>query len=566
MDKRWLELGCLCLVILTLSCGAIAAADPVAVPRLRVDAREQHTLDPRLFGQFLERPSWGETGPEFFADAQGRLPAEIIGMLRDMRIPIVRFPGGTDIDYMDWTDMVANVPGRAAAERPVSTGHTGEKVTNRFGYDEYFRLAGELRWDTILVVNFLDALAKRKPLADAARHAAGLVAYVNAPVGAKLPAGMPDWPALRAKNGHPEPYGVKIVQIGNEWWCGRFPQEVKKACGGDDTARLAPWYRECIIAYADALRAVDPTIDLIIDARLGAKDLDEAVLADPEIRKRVLYAALHRYAPWGVKEAQRDGASVPLATLTPAESWLALAATPGCYEAGICTAFGDGLRVPRDLGYKIVATEWNWNGWVEKELNLGPGVDWRHAAAIGAAGFLHGLLRQGDAVSIANQSMLLGHRWGIAAIMAAKEGKFPVHYNAQGAVTTFYNRHHGGRLLALVASGVPSLPQPYTLGAASPIPQVALLDALATRREKAVFVHVINRALDTDLSAEIDLTTFKPADGPALWHLLEPVPLAQLQSKKVVMAERRETALIAAGTVRLTFPPRTISILEVSVP
>ena len=52
-------------------------------------------------------------------------------------------------------------------------------------------------------------------LADIA-HIAGLVAYCNAPLGAKLPKGMPDWPAVRAKNGHPEPYNVRIWEIGNE--------------------------------------------------------------------------------------------------------------------------------------------------------------------------------------------------------------------------------------------------------------------------------------------------------------------------------------------------------------
>lgn len=50
-------------------------------------------------------------------EGQVRLPAEIVGMRRNMRIPIVRFPSGTDIDHIDWTDMVSNVPGRAAASR-----------------------------------------------------------------------------------------------------------------------------------------------------------------------------------------------------------------------------------------------------------------------------------------------------------------------------------------------------------------------------------------------------------------------------------------------------------------
>ena len=70
--------------------------------------------------------------------------------------------------------------------------------------------------EPIIVVNFSQACQGSKPLGEAALEVSGLVAYCNAKQGAKLPSGMPDWPAVRAKNGHPEPYGVKYWQIGNE--------------------------------------------------------------------------------------------------------------------------------------------------------------------------------------------------------------------------------------------------------------------------------------------------------------------------------------------------------------
>jgi len=35
---------------------------------ISVESRELHRVDARLFGQFLERPSWGETGPEIATD------------------------------------------------------------------------------------------------------------------------------------------------------------------------------------------------------------------------------------------------------------------------------------------------------------------------------------------------------------------------------------------------------------------------------------------------------------------------------------------------------------------
>jgi alpha-L-arabinofuranosidase len=302
--------------------------DPICI---RVESKELHKVDRRIFGQFLERPSWGETGPEIAAGTNGNLSADVVELLRGMKIPIVRFPGGTDIDYTDWTDMVSNVPGRAP-ERPVTTGHQGHKVTNRFGFDEYLNLAADLKWDSILVVNLLDGVAKKKPLADAARHAAGLVAYANAPVGAKLPEGMPDWPAVRAKNGHPAPYGVKIFQLGNEWWCGRFPQEVKKVLGSDKADVLLPWYRECLIAYVDAMRAVDPAIEFIADAQVGFP-IEAQLYADPEIKKRVRYLTHHFYSPFGsAMDAKLDGKPVPRESMKPSDWWLAWATMPGFFD------------------------------------------------------------------------------------------------------------------------------------------------------------------------------------------------------------------------------------------
>lgn len=535
------------------------ARDPI---RIRVEAKELHRVDRRLFGQFLERPSWGETGPEIATDTNGALSAEVVDMLRAMQIPIVRFPGGTDVDYIDWTDMVANVPGRAP-ERPVTQGHQGHKVTNRFGYDEYLRLAADLKWDSILVVNFLDALAKRKPLAEAARHAAGLVAYANAPVGAKLPEGMPDWPAVRAKNGHPAPYGVKIFQIGNEWWCGRFPQEVKKALGTDKADELVPWYRECLIAYVDAMRTVDPSIEFIADAQTGFS-VEAQLYADPEIRKRIRYLTHHFYSPFGsVMDAKLDGKPVPRESVKPSDWWLAWATMPGFFDdAGNCQGFGSGLTT---YGYEIVSTEWNWNGWGGREVRLGDGLDWRHAAAIGCAGFLNGLLRHADVIHIANQSMLVGHSWGIAAIRVDPTGKMPAHYNAQGAATTFYNLHHGDRLLAIQTTNVPVVAQPYQINWPHARPRVALLDVVATRSDKAIFVHVVNRSFDADLEAELDLSVLAPPDGKAVQYLLEGTPEDQVAVRKAWMTERRQPVAVTGGKARVVFPRRSASIMEIPV-
>jgi hypothetical protein len=58
----------------------------------------------------MEWPSWGEIGPEatVIPDAHNLRP-EAKQLLRRMRVPLARLPGATDIDYIDWLDMIVQM-------------------------------------------------------------------------------------------------------------------------------------------------------------------------------------------------------------------------------------------------------------------------------------------------------------------------------------------------------------------------------------------------------------------------------------------------------------------------
>ena len=120
-----------------------------------------HEVDSRLFGQFMERPSWGEIGPEAAViPGTHRLRPEAMQLLRQMRIPIARFPGGTDVDYTNWLDMIDNVPGREGG-RPITVGHQGDRVTNHFGYDEFLKFCEELEVEPCLVLEVIIKVANQ---------------------------------------------------------------------------------------------------------------------------------------------------------------------------------------------------------------------------------------------------------------------------------------------------------------------------------------------------------------------------------------------------------------------
>ena len=509
-----------------------------------------HPIDSRLFGSFMERPGFGgETGPEgALIPGTHQLQPAVVNLLREMQVPIVRFPGGANVDFIDWRDMISNIPGREAA-RPVSTGFTQDKVTNNFGYDEFLQLRQELGWEAIIVVNFRDGLLKVKPLDEAARHAAGLVAYCNAPVGAKLPAGMPDWPAIRAKNGHPAPYNVKCWQIGNETWA--FHKKATKVAPDNTDG----YYADCVLAYVRAMLAIDPTLEFIVDGGNGGE------LARQKMPQKIQHLVFHSYMPWTIKEARRNGEPVPIESLSADEIWRAWVATPGFNKEGLAVFHDRLIPEARQRGTKVAVTEWNWNGGWQ---NGGAALDSSFAKGVGAAGFVHALMRAGDVIEIGCQSILVGHNWGgIDAIMADREGQNEPYYIPSGQVMALYAAHHGSQLLALKETGVPSYEQPLELGHIRSNPKVAYLDALVTANEQTVYFHVINRHFDQAMTMTLDATACGPLAEKARLFVLEgrlddrPGPGEQTQVSHIT-----ESAIPGGPVITLRVPARSVSCLE----
>ncbi|MBE9138063.1 hypothetical protein IQ254_12830 [Nodosilinea sp. LEGE 07088] len=523
-------------------------------------------VNKRLFGHFLERASWGEPGPEnSLQPGTQKIQPEAVDLMRQMNIPIIRFPAGTDVDFIDWRDLISNVPGRAP-ERPVTVGHSGHEITNQFGLDEYFQLRDELGVETILVTNFLDAVSAKVPLGEAALKAAGLVAYANAPVGAALPDAMPDWPAVRAKNGHPEPYNVEYLQIGNEVFGRKFRRRVREGTGLTEPAELSQWYLQCLKAYIDAIDAVDPTINLIIDGVMG-DDIERTILADATIRDRVKYAAFHVYAPGGVSEVTQAGNVVPAGTLSASDWWQALVAMPGAVgEDGMMLAFRNRIKFARSLGYKVAVTEWNWNGWGFEDLDLPPEVNWRLASGIGTAGFLNGLMRQGNEIEMACQSMLVGTTWDITSIRVDPTGQRLPYFLPQGQMTLFYNNYHGSTVLAVEPTNVLSYRQPFKIGWASrPEHNVAYVDLVATADEQTIYLHALNRSLDQDLSITLDFSEFSHVGNSVTHHLFaERHPQHQEDENQQLGAITHRSFPIQGQVIHTTLPQQSVSIFAIS--
>ena len=539
------------LLVLLAAGGAFAQADRAAVRPIRVTVRDKvlHRIDPRLFGQFMERPSWGEIGPEgALVPGTNRLQPAAREMIRRMRIPIVRFPGGTDADYTDWLDMIDNVPGRSPA-RPVTVGHKGHKVTNRFGYDEFLQLCEELEMKPILVVNFRRGLLGEGGVEDGAAHAARLAAYCNAPVDAELPERLGAWAKLRAANGRRKPYGVGCFQIGNETW--------------GFAGKVSPdRYVRAVRAYIDALRAVDRDMQIIVDgcpAKLAGR-------VHKELGRRIDYFAVHHYQPWAMREAFRGEKRVDVASLSPRDIWYAWVTVPAVDADGQCVFEKPELDQARRLGYKVAMTEWNWNGWWADGARAAARLNSALAKGLGAAGMLHAIMREGDLIALATQSMLIGNSWSIHAIHADSTARTPPYMMPSGQVTSLYCRHHGSRRLAIDLADVPRYDQPYRLAGIRAAKGAAQVDILATRSEEALFLHAINRHFDATLRVRVDSSALSAKPGrKGTHHVLTgrlPDRLGRDEEPPAAHVLQQELP-IRDGIFEVDLPPRTVSVVEV---
>jgi len=539
------------MVCLITVCGSASAEI-----RLTVCNETVHAIDHRLFGQFMERPSWGEIGVEgALVPGTNRLQPKARVLLEAMEVPLIRFPGGTDVDFMDWRDMVSHVPGRGA-ERPVSTGHQGHTVSNRFGYDEFLQYCEDTGAEAIVVVNFRDGLLRKKTLAAAAQHAAALVAYCNAPVGARLPDDMPDWGAVRARNGRVKPYRARYFQIGNETWA--FLNEVEKLA----PERVGPYYVDCLKVYIDRMKAVDPEIEIIVDGHDGSMR-GVVPLAREQLGDRIDYFASHFYRPWGMSEVFRGSRKVSFEQLSAQELWYGWVAITEFDEQGQSITRAAGLQAARKAGYRVALTEWNWNGWWRNPAGT-PAMNSRWAKGVGAAGFLHAMMRSGDVVDIACQSMLVGMGWGISAVFTDPAAIKEAVYLPTGQLTAFYSKHHGNRLVRLVTGGVPTYEQPYRMGGIRPSAKVAVVDVLATADDKAIYVHTINRAFVEAVDVTITLSGFH-SRSDAVHRMIcgrlndapnpgQPVQVAHESTRRVVGS---------AEGLTVTLPRRSVSCIEI---
>ncbi len=469
------------LIVFFVAC--IAVSCQTKTPFYKVSDQSIADIDDRIFGAFFEKATWDH---EIGADAAISLKTkavfpEVLDYMKWMNIPVVRFPGGTAIDYYPWYNLIDHMPGHHD-QRPANLHYEAiNKEINhssdgRMGLHEFMTLCGQTNMEPMLVVNVGDAYFHKKTIEEAAQNlGADFVSYCNDTEGR--------WADLRAKNGHPAPFAVKYWQIGNEPWAfkGLNPR--------NRNAESVKQYAQSMIAYAKAMKAADPTIQLFIDA---TDDNEKQILA--AIPNDIDYLTFHSYTPWGIRNFKKDNQPIDPQEVSDKAVWQALVAAPFIDQQTGYSKLNSSVLQKNDK--PLAVTEWNWNGWFDGEAKSKQPANELLAYGLGAGSYLHAIMRQADKIKVANQSMLLGTGWKISGIRVdTTEQQRPIMYPS-AMVTGLYSRHHGQQLLPFEGTALHYYEQPFKLSLLKPQPKVAEQDIVITADAQHYYLHILNRSYD----------------------------------------------------------------------
>src|SRR6202142_510799 len=205
--------------------------------RIYVDSRRTIApLDRNLFGSFLEH--LGRAIYEGIYDPGSKLSdangfrKDVMDEVRQLGVPIIRYPGGNFVSGYNWLDGVG-----PKQDRPKQLDKAWNSMdSNQFGTNEFMTWCKAVGTEPLMGLN----LGTGTP-----EQAAALVEYCNVEKGTL-------WSDLRRKHGVAEPYKVKHWCLGNEmdgpWQIGHM---------------TAPEYGLKAQDAARQMRAVDPSLQLI---------------------------------------------------------------------------------------------------------------------------------------------------------------------------------------------------------------------------------------------------------------------------------------------------------------
>lgn len=531
---------------LVVAAGAAAGRSGMAqsaTSRVVIDTdRQIAPVSHELFGSFLEQLGraiyQGVYDPgSNLADEHG-FRTDVAKEVRELGVPIVRWPGGNFVSGYHWLDGVG-----PKDKRPAVLDRAWDTLeTNQFGTNEFITWARLVGTEPLLGLNFGTGSAE---------DAAALVEYCNVSGGTK-------WSDLRRAHGYAEPHGVQFWCVGNEmdgpWQIGHMPAR-DYGLKATDAARQ--------------MRAVDPAIKLIACGSSGPFmptyiDWDRSVLE--ECYDVVDGISLHHY--WGnTEETNRDSQTYMAMNLAMDRQIREIAA--------VC----DTVRAQKRSGKQLWLSFDEWNVWyrarggdfADGHRNPHPHLleePYNLEDALLVGGLANSLIRNSDRVKVACLAQLVNV---IAPIATNESGilRHTIYYPYAWAL-----KYARGRALSVQFEGpgyeVATLGRPIE-STGLPLPgfgAVPWVDIAVTMdaKNKTAALFLFNRNLDKPQDVEVVWRDVTPSSVEAFLTMTGPDLKAgnTFTDPRRVMPQALENPKVGSR-MTLQLPARSYSVLSLAM-
>ena len=434
-------------------------------------------------------------------DAVGGVRADVEARVGALQPAFIRWPGGNVAQDYHWTWGAG-----PRDKRPVwsNLSWKNEPEPGDIGTDEFIALSRRVGAEPSITVNVEGRGAT-------AEEAAAWVEYCNGPATSR-------YGAMRAANGHPDPYQVKYWELGNEIW-GDWVR------GHSDAETYARNY----VRYSRAMRAVDPTIQLIA---VGDNDMEWNRTVLRIAGGFIDYLAIHHY--YGRKEMAGDARN--------------LMARPLFYERFYRDVEALIAQEAKGRKVRLAINEWG--------LDLPESRQYSMEAALYGARLMHVFERASPLVAMSAESDLV-NGWPGGIIQASRDGVFvsPLYY-----VNLLYNGHRGRDRLRTAVEGP-------TFDTSREGTAVPVIDAVASRSADGslLYIKVINTAPASAVQTQIELVGVD-VGGKGDWHVLTAEGLEAHNSFASPDVIRPRQEVIQAGArFQVSLPPHSVSVIVLRV-
>lgn len=199
--------------------------------------------------------------PPTFKNRENGMRPDLAQMLADMSPKFMRFPGGCFVEGQDSLDNAFRWK-RTIGPIEEREGHPninwGYRTSDGIGYHEYLQLAEDLGAKPLFVVNvgiWHGGCTPYDQIDEWIQECLDAIEYANGDVTTK-------YGKMRAENGHPEPFGLEYIEIGNENY--NFNMQ--------DNSDQSDHYPERYIRFYNAIKEKYPYVHCIGNVESWATD------------------------------------------------------------------------------------------------------------------------------------------------------------------------------------------------------------------------------------------------------------------------------------------------------